>query len=105
MQNISRSWRFMAGKRYDWETLSGSTLYSSAEPCVMCAGAILWSGVGRVVFGLGVDRFNEIMEAVHPDWIIELSCRDVFEKASRIIEVVGPALEDEAEVIYTAFFR
>src|ERR1700716_4264483 len=34
------------------ETLKDATLYSSAEPCAMCAGAIYWAGIGRLVYGL-----------------------------------------------------
>ncbi|MBM3807122.1 MAG: nucleoside deaminase [Acidimicrobiia bacterium] len=33
---------------------SGLVLYSTAEPCPMCAAAILWSGVGTVVFGSSI---------------------------------------------------
>ena len=36
------------------EVLATSTLYSSAEPCAMCAGAIYWAGIGRVVYGLSL---------------------------------------------------
>ena len=31
------------------DVLRGATLYSSAEPCAMCAGAIYWAGIGRLV--------------------------------------------------------
>jgi tRNA(Arg) A34 adenosine deaminase TadA len=41
-----------ASKQFAPEVLAGCTLYTSAEPCAMCAGAIYWSGIGRVVFGL-----------------------------------------------------
>src|SRR5664280_1410877 len=34
------------------EVLAGCTLYTSTEPCAMCAGAIFWGGVSRVVFAL-----------------------------------------------------
>ena len=34
------------------DVLATATLYSSAEPCAMCAGAIYWAGIGRVVYGL-----------------------------------------------------
>src|SRR4051794_24302004 len=34
---------------HDATVLRASTLYSSAEPCAMCAGAIYWAGIGRVV--------------------------------------------------------
>jgi tRNA(Arg) A34 adenosine deaminase TadA len=42
----------------DRATLARATLYSSAEPCVMCAGAIFWSGIGRVVFGIDAVRLR-----------------------------------------------
>jgi tRNA(Arg) A34 adenosine deaminase TadA len=32
--------------------LDGYTLYSSAEPCVLCAGAIKWAHISRVVFSV-----------------------------------------------------
>jgi tRNA(Arg) A34 adenosine deaminase TadA len=42
----------LAGKKYSKEFLWGCTLYTTAEPCCMCVGAIYWGNVGRVVFGL-----------------------------------------------------
>ena len=41
--------------------LAQCTLYVNAEPCPMCAGAIFWSGVGRVVFGLSSSRLHEVI--------------------------------------------
>src|SRR6266436_6531960 len=38
------------------DILKGATLYSSAEPCAMCAGAIYWAGIGRLVYGLSEHR-------------------------------------------------
>src|SRR5215471_19067222 len=38
------------------DVLAAATLYSSAEPCAMCAGAIYWAGIGRVVYGLSEHR-------------------------------------------------
>src|SRR5207237_740114 len=40
------------------EVLAKATLYSSAEPCAMCAGAIYWAGIGRVVYGLSEHRLR-----------------------------------------------
>src|SRR5687768_14770951 len=45
-----------ATQRLDPATLAGATLYASTEPCPMCAGAVFWSGIGRVVFGLSSAR-------------------------------------------------
>src|SRR4030081_2747388 len=40
------------------DVLKGATLYSSAEPCAMCAGAMYWAGIGRLVYGLGEHRLR-----------------------------------------------
>ncbi|MEJ0095481.1 MAG: nucleoside deaminase [Methylocella sp.] len=39
------------------EWLKGATLYASGEPCPMCMGAILWCGMGRVVFAASIAEF------------------------------------------------
>jgi tRNA(Arg) A34 adenosine deaminase TadA len=86
-----------AARRFHMETLSECTVYASAEPCAMCSGALFWSGVGRLVFGLGKKRASELErdKEAGPQLLIE--CRVVFESGQRIVEVEGPALEDEAE--------
>ena len=77
---------------------AAATLYSSAEPCAMCAGAIYWAGIGRVVFGLS-ERRLKAMIGPHPDNLtMDLPCRDVFAAGQRTMEVEGPLLEDEAAV-------
>jgi len=82
------------------EVLATATLYSSAEPCAMCAGAIYWAGIGRVVYGLSEHRLRELT-GNHPDNpTLDLPCRNVFESGQRKTEVVGPLLEDEAAVLH-----
>ena len=43
--------RLIASRTYDLAFLARCTLYTSAEPCATCAGAIYWAGIGRVVYG------------------------------------------------------
>ncbi len=77
-------------------TRAGATLYACAEPCAMCAGAIYWAGIGRVVFGLSESRMKAMI-GPHPDNLtMDLPCRTVFAAGQRAIKVVGPMLEDEA---------
>ena len=38
--------------------LRGATLYTSGEPCVMCMGAIIWCGIGRLVFAASVPQIS-----------------------------------------------
>ena len=37
-------------------SLKQYTLYTSGEPCPMCAGAVIWSGVSRLVFGASIEQ-------------------------------------------------
>jgi tRNA(Arg) A34 adenosine deaminase TadA len=89
-----------ASKLYREPFLAECTLYSSAEPCAMCAGAIYWVGIGRVVYGLSEHRLK-VMTGDHPDNpTMDLPCRDVFAAGQKSIEVIGPLIEAEAEAVH-----
>jgi tRNA(Arg) A34 adenosine deaminase TadA len=94
----------MATQRYTREELADCTLYSSTEPCAMCAGAIYWSGINRVVFALSEIDLYEIV-GPSPDHLY-LSCREVFSHSQRKIEVLGPEilLEKEAREVHSGFW-
>jgi tRNA(Arg) A34 adenosine deaminase TadA len=77
-----------------------ATLYSSAEPCAMCAGAIYWAGIGRVVYGLSEHRLRGVTGNHPENPTLDLPCREVFASGQRSMEVVGPLLEDEAEALH-----
>ncbi|WP_257169876.1 nucleoside deaminase [Bradyrhizobium sp. SRS-191] len=77
-----------------------ATLYTSAEPCAMCAGAIYWAGIGRVVYGLSERRLRDFT-GNHPDNpTLDLPCREVFASGQRATEIVGPMLEDDAAALH-----
>jgi tRNA(Arg) A34 adenosine deaminase TadA len=85
--------------------LGGCTLYSSAEPCAMCSGAIYWTGIGRVVFGQ-TEKSLKDMTGDHPENpTLDLPCRAVFAAGQRKVEVVGPLLETEAAALQSDFWR
>jgi len=87
------------------EVLAGATIYASGEPCVMCAGAIFWVGIGRVVFGIDAERLR-VFRGDHADQRdIALSCRDVFRASPRPIECIGPALIDEAVAAHVGAWK
>lgn len=91
--------------RVDRETLSSATLYSSAEPCVMCAGAIFWSNIGRVVYGIDAQRLRVFRGERPEQRDAELSCRDVFAASPHAITCIGPALVDEASEVHEGFWK
>ena len=86
MQAITAAANLLGGKY-----LNECTLYVTIEPCVMCAGALGWSQIGKVVYGAfdekgGFHKFAK--EALHPK-----------------TEVVSGVLENECSILMTDFFR
>ncbi len=82
-----------------------ATLYSSAEPCAMCAGAIYWAGIGRLVYGLSEHRLRAVTGNHPQNPTLDLPCREVFKAGQRATEVVGPLLEDEAEALHAGVWK
>jgi tRNA(Arg) A34 adenosine deaminase TadA len=82
------------------DILKHATLYSSAEPCAMCAGAIYWAGIGRLVYGLSEHRLRAVTGNHPENPTLDLPCRDVLRSGQRTTEVIGPLLEDEAEALH-----
>ncbi len=82
------------------DVLRTATLYSSAEPCAMCAGAIYWAGIGRVVYGLSEHRLRAVTGNHPENPTLDLPCREIFKNGQRATEVIGPLLEDEAESLH-----
>jgi tRNA(Arg) A34 adenosine deaminase TadA len=89
-----------ASRTYDAAFLGRCTMYTSAEPCAMCAGAVYWAGIGRVVYGLGERRLKALTGAHPENPTLDLPCRTLFESGQRRVEVVGPLLEDEAAEVH-----
>jgi tRNA(Arg) A34 adenosine deaminase TadA len=87
------------------EVRARATLYSSAEPCAMCAGAIYWAGIGRVVYGLSEHRLRGVTGNHPENPTLDLPCREVFRSGQRPTDVVGPMLEDEAEALHDAVWK
>jgi tRNA(Arg) A34 adenosine deaminase TadA len=94
-----------ASRHHSPERLAAATLYSSAEPCAMCAGAIYWSGIGRVVYALSEVRLLDLTGSHPENPTLRLPCREVFARGQRAIDVVGPLLEDEAAAAHAGFWR
>lgn len=94
----------LAWSRFDRQTLAGSTLYTSTEPCAMCSGAIHWCGIGRVVYGLAEERLYELTGEDPENPTLKLPCREVFARSRRPVEVVGPLLEEESEAVHEGFW-
>ena len=95
----------LASKSFSPEKLERCTLYTSTEPCAMCAAAIHWGNVRRVVFALSEVNLYEIV-GPSPDHLL-LPCREVFARSQRAFEVIGPAeeLAEEARAVHQGFWQ
>ncbi len=94
-----------AARAYDLKFLARCTLYTSAEPCAMCSGAIYWAGIGRVVFGQTEKGLKEQTGAHEENPTLDLPCGLVFAAGQRPTEVVGPMLEEEAAKLQADFWQ
>ena len=86
MQAITAASEYLGGKY-----LNDCTLYVTVEPCVMCAGALGWSQIGRVVYGAGDEKrgFRRFApQALHPK-----------------TELVSGVMEEECASLMKEFFQ
>ena len=88
-----------ASTRYTPEFLSRCTMYTSAEPCAMCAVPPMGRSWAR-----GLRPFERSLKDLtgnHPENpTLDLPCRIVFDAGQRKVEVLGPLLEDEAAALH-----
>lgn len=77
-----------------------STLYTSTEPCVMCAGAIYWAGIRRVVYSVPASRLVDLT-----GYGIRMGCEEIFARADQPVEVIGPVLEEEGFALHQGFWE
>ncbi|MES2960518.1 MAG: nucleoside deaminase [Pseudomonadota bacterium] len=89
-----------ASTRFDRAQLATCTVYASGEPCPMCAGAIYWAGVRRLVFGLSIETMTTLAGPGADE--LALPCAEVLARGAQRVEVLGPALEDEARRVFDA---
>jgi len=73
-----------AAARLDAAAIASTTMYTSCEPCEMCAGAIERAGIGRVVFALSDEQWRTLMRSSSASPV------------TRDVTYDGPALFDEA---------
>ena len=79
--------------KIDWTKL---TLYTTAEPCAMCQGAVAWSGIRRVVFGSSIPFLKTLNW-----WAIDIRAEEIARlSAFRECTVVGGVLEEECNQLF-----
>ena len=81
------------------DQLRRSVLYTSCEPCAMCAGKIYWAGIRSVVFALSSE---ELATLAGRDFLIP--CRELFDRATEPVHVTGPLPLSAAREVHLGFW-
>ncbi|MFI3312270.1 MAG: nucleoside deaminase, partial [Eubacteriales bacterium] len=76
-----------ASQAFTKEVLWDCSLYTSAEPCCMCAGAIYWGNVGRIVYAMSEKMLLAATGDNEVNPTFDLNCREVLSKGQKPIVV------------------
>lgn len=93
-----------ASAALSWEALSRATVYASGEPCPMCAAAIYWCNIRRLVFSVSEPAMRDLRAPFARAAGIAMRCEEIFARCDRAIAVTGPLLEDEGLKAHRAFW-
>lgn len=77
--------------RFTDEERKRMIVYASTEPCAMCTGAIIWSGIETIVFACSGKKLEEIAKGG-----FYLESREILKHSTKSYSVTGPLLEEEA---------
>ena len=96
-----------ASRLYSKDFLAECTLYTTAEPCAMCSGAIYWAGVGRVVYAMTEKQLLSLTGSDEQNPTFDLPCREVFARGQKDILVEGPSdeLAEEAAEVHKGYWN
>ncbi len=97
----------LAARVFAPEDLWLCTLYTTVEPCCMCAGTQYWAHIGRLVFGMAEQRLLDFTGSHAENPTMDLPCREVFARGQKPIRVIGPvpAVEAEIAALHTGFWQ
>ncbi|MEH2328813.1 nucleoside deaminase [Nostoc sp.] len=71
-------------------SLEGYSIYTTGEPCPMCATACVWSGLSEIVYGASIQDLITVNQSQ-----INISCEEVIDKSFRKIKVTKDVLKNE----------
>ncbi|MBN8629317.1 MAG: nucleoside deaminase [Rhodobacterales bacterium] len=94
-----------AARRYDSEFLRKCTLYTSIQPCAMCAATVYWAEIGRLVYGATEADLAELVGGNPDNKTMDLPCEKVLAAGAWQVEVAGyPEFKDEALKIHVGYW-
>jgi tRNA(Arg) A34 adenosine deaminase TadA len=74
------------------------TLYTTVEPCAMCAATQYWANIGRLVYGMDERRLRVLTGDSAENPTMDVPARFIYEHSQKAIEVIGPIPEVEEEI-------
>lgn len=89
--NVIRSLTTKIKNRY----LEGYTIYTTGEPCPMCATACVWTGVSEIVYAVSIQDLIELNQSQ-----INISCEEIIAKGFRDIKVTKGVLRSECMQLF-----
>jgi tRNA(Arg) A34 adenosine deaminase TadA len=87
-----------AARQFAPDVLWGCTLYTTVEPCAMCAGTQYWAHIGQLVYGMSEQRLLQLTGNHAENPTLDLPCREVFARGQKAMMVWGPVPEVEEEI-------
>lgn len=75
--------------------LEGYTIYTTGEPCPMCATACVWTGVSEIVYAVSIQDLMEFKQSQ-----INISCEEIIAKSFRNIKVTKGLLKEECLALF-----
>lgn len=83
----------MASMNYSPEFLWQCTVYTTVEPCAMCAATIYWANIGRVVYGMEEGQLLAFTGPYGENPTMDVPCRYIYEHSQKDVDVIGPVPE------------
>ncbi len=96
-----------ASRQFAPDVLWSCTLYTTVEPCAMCAGTQYWAHIGQLVYGMSERRLLELTGNHAENPTLDLPCREVFARGQKPMQVWGPVaeVEDEIAALHRRFWK
>ncbi|NJM74052.1 MAG: nucleoside deaminase [Scytonema sp. RU_4_4] len=79
-------------------SLEGYTIYTTGEPCPMCASACVWTGISEIIYGASIEDLVSVNQSQ-----INISCEEILVKSFRNIKVTRGILREECIKLFKKF--